>query len=151
MVQTATSCGFSVTWGFMWSTCLTRDRYSGHPFCASVLVLPSALGLGQRPHLHLASLAPPHSQATRVLNYQRNSLAYLLKKFCDLKVDKSFQAADWRIRCVVACDVEGGIVARRFTPPYFLPPFSAPTDRSPKRWRTMLARTPTTFCTFTIV
>lgn len=33
-----------------------------------------------------------------MLNYQRNSLAYLLKKFCDLDVDKSFQAADWRIR-----------------------------------------------------
>lgn len=34
------------------------------------------------------------------MNYQRNSLAYLLKKFCDLTVDKSFQAADWRIRSV---------------------------------------------------
>lgn len=37
-------------------------------------------------------------QATRVLEYPRFSLAYLLKKFCDVTANKQFQLADWRIR-----------------------------------------------------
>lgn len=37
-------------------------------------------------------------QATRVLEYPRFSLAYLLKKFCDVTADKQYQLADWRIR-----------------------------------------------------
>ncbi|KAK3729819.1 hypothetical protein QZH41_016093, partial [Actinostola sp. cb2023] len=37
-------------------------------------------------------------QASRVLNYERFSLSYLLKKFCDVSADKQYQLADWRIR-----------------------------------------------------
>lgn len=37
-------------------------------------------------------------QATRVLEYPRFSLAFLLKKFCDVTADKQYQLADWRIR-----------------------------------------------------
>ena len=37
-------------------------------------------------------------QAARVLNYGKYSLAYLLKKFCDVTANKQFQLADWRIR-----------------------------------------------------
>ena len=37
-------------------------------------------------------------QATRVLEYPRFSLAFLLQKFCDVAADKQYQLADWRIR-----------------------------------------------------
>lgn len=37
-------------------------------------------------------------QATRVLEYPRFSLAFLLKKFCDVMANKQYQLADWRIR-----------------------------------------------------
>jgi exosome complex exonuclease RRP6 len=37
-------------------------------------------------------------QATRVLDYPRFSLAFLLKKFCDVMANKQYQLADWRIR-----------------------------------------------------
>uniref|UniRef100_A0A6B2KXI9 Exosome complex component 10 n=1 Tax=Arcella intermedia TaxID=1963864 RepID=A0A6B2KXI9_9EUKA len=37
-------------------------------------------------------------QASRVLEYPFFSLAYLLKHFCKLDVDKKYQLADWRIR-----------------------------------------------------
>ena len=40
-------------------------------------------------------------QASRVLNYERFSLAFLLKKFCDVTANKQYQLADWRIRFVV--------------------------------------------------
>ena len=39
-------------------------------------------------------------QAARVLNFEKFSLAYLLKKFCDVTANKQYQLADWRIRCV---------------------------------------------------
>jgi ribonuclease D len=37
-------------------------------------------------------------QAARELMFSSFSLAYLLKKYCDVTTDKSFQLADWRIR-----------------------------------------------------
>lgn len=37
-------------------------------------------------------------QAARVLHFAHFSLAYLLKHFCKLDVDKRYQLADWRIR-----------------------------------------------------
>lgn len=37
-------------------------------------------------------------QAMRVLNFPKFSLAYLLKFYCDVDADKSYQTADWRIR-----------------------------------------------------
>lgn len=37
-------------------------------------------------------------QAARVLNFDKYSLAYLLKKFCDVTANKQYQLADWRIR-----------------------------------------------------
>ncbi|XP_031552004.1 exosome component 10-like [Actinia tenebrosa] len=37
-------------------------------------------------------------QASRVLNYERFSLSYLLKKFCGVTANKQYQLADWRIR-----------------------------------------------------
>ncbi|CAH3037744.1 unnamed protein product [Porites lobata] len=37
-------------------------------------------------------------QAARVLNYGKYSLAFLLKKFCDVTANKQYQLADWRIR-----------------------------------------------------
>ena len=37
-------------------------------------------------------------QATRVLKYERFSLAYLLERFVNVRVDKSLQTADWRQR-----------------------------------------------------
>jgi len=39
-------------------------------------------------------------QAARVLNFEKFSLAYLLKKFCDVTANKQYQLADWRIRSV---------------------------------------------------
>lgn len=40
-------------------------------------------------------------QAARVLNYGKYSLAFLLKKFCDVTANKQYQLADWRIRCSI--------------------------------------------------
>ena len=40
-------------------------------------------------------------QAARVLNYGKYSLAFLLKKFCDVTANKQYQLADWRIRLLV--------------------------------------------------
>lgn len=37
-------------------------------------------------------------QASRVLHYERFSLAFLLNKFCGVEANKSYQLADWRIR-----------------------------------------------------
>jgi len=37
-------------------------------------------------------------QASRVLQEERFSLAYLLKKYCSVDADKQYQLADWRIR-----------------------------------------------------
>mmetsp|Transcript_19 Transcript_19/g.59 ORF Transcript_19/g.59 Transcript_19/m.59 type:complete len:896 (+) Transcript_19:246-2933(+) len=37
-------------------------------------------------------------QASRVLEYPKNSLAYLLMHFCNVKAKKEYQLADWRIR-----------------------------------------------------
>ncbi|TMW64847.1 hypothetical protein Poli38472_009014 [Pythium oligandrum] len=37
-------------------------------------------------------------QAARLLNYPRFSLAYLLKRHCNIDADKQYQLADWRIR-----------------------------------------------------
>ena len=39
-------------------------------------------------------------QASRVLEYPKFSLAYLLDYFCSVKADKQFQLADWRVRFV---------------------------------------------------
>ena len=41
-------------------------------------------------------------QAARVLNYEKYSLAFLLKKFCDVTANKQYQLADWRIRLTTA-------------------------------------------------
>lgn len=40
-------------------------------------------------------------QAARVLNYEKYSLAFLLKKFCDVTANKQYQLADWRIRLLI--------------------------------------------------
>lgn len=40
-------------------------------------------------------------QAARVLNYGKYSLAFLLKKFCDVTANKQYQLADWRLRLLV--------------------------------------------------
>jgi len=37
-------------------------------------------------------------QAAKLLNFAHYSLAYLLKYYCNLEVNKKFQLADWRIR-----------------------------------------------------
>lgn len=37
-------------------------------------------------------------QAARLLQYQRFSLAYLLKRHCSVDADKQYQLADWRVR-----------------------------------------------------
>ena len=41
-------------------------------------------------------------QASRILNLAHHSLAYLLKNYCNLNVDKQFQLADWRMRPLTA-------------------------------------------------
>mmetsp|Transcript_17504 Transcript_17504/g.45863 ORF Transcript_17504/g.45863 Transcript_17504/m.45863 type:complete len:282 (-) Transcript_17504:2595-3440(-) len=48
-------------------------------------------------HLYLVNMFDT-GQATRVLSYPSNSLAFLLEQFCDVKADKRFQLADWRAR-----------------------------------------------------
>lgn len=40
-------------------------------------------------------------QAARTLSEERFSLAYLLKKHCDVNAQKQYQLADWRIRYVL--------------------------------------------------
>ncbi|XP_053970145.1 exosome component 10 [Anastrepha ludens] len=47
--------------------------------------------------LYIVNMFDTH-QAAKALNYARLSLSYLLKHYCDLEVDKTFQLADWRIR-----------------------------------------------------
>ncbi|KAL1923207.1 uncharacterized protein VTP21DRAFT_9583 [Calcarisporiella thermophila] len=47
--------------------------------------------------VYIVGLFDTH-QASKVLEYPSHSLAYLLKHFCDVEVDKTFQLADWRIR-----------------------------------------------------
>lgn len=47
--------------------------------------------------LYLVNLFDTH-KASKRLGFPRLSLAYLLKNYCDLDVDKTFQLADWRIR-----------------------------------------------------
>ncbi|GAB1606032.1 exosome component 10-like [Argonauta hians] len=37
-------------------------------------------------------------QASRVLNYERFSMSYLMERFCQKEIDKQYQLADWRIR-----------------------------------------------------
>ncbi|CAD6992966.1 unnamed protein product [Ceratitis capitata] len=47
--------------------------------------------------LYIVNMFDTH-QAAKALNYARLSLSYLLKHYCDIEVDKTFQLADWRIR-----------------------------------------------------
>lgn len=47
--------------------------------------------------LYIVNLFDTH-KASKRLGFPRLSLAYLLKNYCDLDVDKTFQLADWRIR-----------------------------------------------------
>lgn len=37
-------------------------------------------------------------QAAKQLNFEHRSLAYLLRRYCSIDVNKHFQLADWRIR-----------------------------------------------------
>ena len=37
-------------------------------------------------------------QAARVLGLERLSLAYVLRKYCNITLNKQYQLADWRIR-----------------------------------------------------
>ena len=34
----------------------------------------------------------------QVLGFEQHSLAHLLRKYCNIRVDKSYQQADWRVR-----------------------------------------------------
>uniref|UniRef100_A0A1A9ULZ2 Exosome complex component 10 homolog n=1 Tax=Glossina austeni TaxID=7395 RepID=A0A1A9ULZ2_GLOAU len=47
--------------------------------------------------LYVVNMFDTH-QAAKALNYARLSLAFLLKIYCDIEIDKTFQLADWRIR-----------------------------------------------------
>ncbi|KAL9899558.1 exosome component Rrp6 isoform 1-T1 [Glossina fuscipes fuscipes] len=47
--------------------------------------------------LYIVNMFDTH-QAAKALNYARLSLAFLLKIYCDIEIDKTFQLADWRIR-----------------------------------------------------
>ncbi|CRL00784.1 CLUMA_CG014038, isoform A [Clunio marinus] len=47
--------------------------------------------------LYLVNLFDTH-QAARRLGFSRLSLAFLLKHYCDIDADKTFQLADWRMR-----------------------------------------------------
>ncbi|XP_037948594.1 exosome component 10-like [Teleopsis dalmanni] len=47
--------------------------------------------------LYVVNMFDTH-HAAKLLNFSRLSLAYLLKHYCDIEVDKTFQLADWRIR-----------------------------------------------------
>ena len=37
-------------------------------------------------------------QASKVLQLPRNSLAFLLKQYCEIDANKQYQLADWRLR-----------------------------------------------------
>ncbi|CAI9731187.1 exosome component 10-like [Octopus vulgaris] len=37
-------------------------------------------------------------QASRILNYERFSLSYLMERYCQKEIDKQYRLADWRIR-----------------------------------------------------
>jgi len=39
-------------------------------------------------------------QASRVLEFPKFSLAFLLTHYCNISVDKKYQLADWRIRYI---------------------------------------------------
>lgn len=47
--------------------------------------------------LYIVNMFDTH-QAAKILGLPRLSLAYLLKHFCDIDADKTYQLADWRIR-----------------------------------------------------
>ncbi|XP_067623161.1 exosome complex component 10 homolog [Eurosta solidaginis] len=47
--------------------------------------------------LYIVNMFDTH-QAAKALNYARLSLSYLLKHYCNIEVDKTFQLADWRSR-----------------------------------------------------
>ncbi|XP_059485454.1 exosome component 10 [Neocloeon triangulifer] len=47
--------------------------------------------------LYLVNMFDTH-QAGKLMNFPRLNLAYLLKYYCDVDVDKRYQLADWRIR-----------------------------------------------------
>lgn len=47
--------------------------------------------------LYIVNLFDTH-QAAKRLNLTRLSLAYLIKLYCHLDIDKTYQLADWRIR-----------------------------------------------------
>ncbi|XP_046397654.1 exosome component 10 [Ischnura elegans] len=47
--------------------------------------------------VYLVNMFDTH-QAARVLHFAHLSLAFLLKHYCDISVDKRFQLADWRMR-----------------------------------------------------
>ncbi|XP_055679646.1 exosome component 10 [Lutzomyia longipalpis] len=47
--------------------------------------------------LYVVNMFDTH-QAARKLSFARASLAYLLKHYCHIEADKTFQLADWRIR-----------------------------------------------------
>lgn len=47
--------------------------------------------------LYIVNMFDTH-QAAKMLNYARLSLSYLLKHYCNIEADKTFQLADWRIR-----------------------------------------------------
>lgn len=47
--------------------------------------------------IYLVNMFDTH-QAAKRMNLARLSLAFLLKQYCQLDVDKTFQLADWRIR-----------------------------------------------------
>lgn len=47
--------------------------------------------------IYIVNMFDTH-QASKRLGFARLSLAYLLKHFCDIDADKSFQLADWRMR-----------------------------------------------------
>lgn len=47
--------------------------------------------------LYIVNMFDTH-QAAKALNFARLSLAYLMKHYCDIEIDKTFQLADWRIR-----------------------------------------------------
>lgn len=47
--------------------------------------------------LYIVNMFDTH-QAAKALNFARLSLAYLMKNYCDIEIDKTYQLADWRIR-----------------------------------------------------
>eukprot|EP01022_Parablepharisma_sp_SALTPOND_P020987 TRINITY_DN395_c0_g1_i12.p1 TRINITY_DN395_c0_g1~~TRINITY_DN395_c0_g1_i12.p1 ORF type:complete len:285 (+),score=15.44 TRINITY_DN395_c0_g1_i12:497-1351(+) len=49
-------------------------------------------------HLKYLQYNIPHSQASKVLKEPHHSLAYLLSKYCRVRLNKKYQLSDWRIR-----------------------------------------------------